>query len=287
MTEKSAMTAKNVVKELLPPLALTLARRLRHRFRPPTPEYECVPDGWARRAELGVRGYPHTAAQMAQARQSVPALREAAQGSSWLAAQPSVLHNQIMTAAYVLGRAAQGRRCLSVLDFGGALGVYSLYLRPMFPELDLDWHVLEQAHLAQIGAELTPEVTYHAGDAWAGRQYDLVMASCSLQYLEDWRAALRALAGATKTALLITRLPSTDAPSYTYVQRPSLNPAMPHHSGVYLDHCFNTPEFLEAVGGEGFHVDREFGVFEGPDVVGAPGPCRYRGWLFLRSPPAP
>src|SRR5262249_50083315 len=52
-------------------------------------------------------------------------------------------HNMLVTFAYVLALAADGRERLSVLDWGGGFGHYQVLGRSVLPRLALDWHVKE------------------------------------------------------------------------------------------------------------------------------------------------
>lgn len=189
-------------------------------------------------------------------------------------------HNTIMTFGWVLGRAAYGHDRLSLLDWGGGIGHYAIYARALLPQVDLDYHCRELPLLTAAGRELLHGATFHDTDASAlGRRYDLVLASSSLHYAEDWRAALAGLAGATGEYLFVTRQPFVRvAPSFVVIQRPHRHGYLTEYPGWFL----NRDEFLAAASALGLEVVREVLVAEQPYVPNAPEQADYRGFLFRR-----
>ena len=114
-----------------------------------------------------------------------------------------------------LGRPAP----LRVLDFGGALGNHFHALQPHWPWASLHWTVCETAAVAAAGAaEFTCErpdgsqldFTANVEDALAAG-IDVVLASCSLQYLEHWPQMLLQFKAAPW--LLLDRVPLIDHPT--------------------------------------------------------------------------
>ena len=82
-----------------------------------------------------------------------------------------------------------------MLDWGGGVGYFALLCRTILPpEVDVDFHCRDVPLVCDAGRELLPEVTFWTDDACLEREYDLVVASSSLQYAEDWRALLGRLA---------------------------------------------------------------------------------------------
>ena len=91
-------------------------------------------------------------------------------------------HNGLMTFAYVLARAAQGKRQLSVLDWGGGPGHYALVAEALLPELTFDYVVKELPALCELGMELMPSVQFESDEAICfSRHYDVVLAINSIQ----------------------------------------------------------------------------------------------------------
>ena len=192
-------------------------------------------------------------------------------------------HNSAMVFAYALARAAHGRERMTLLDWGGGLGQYGVLARALMPEVEIDYHCRDLAPLAARGRTMFAGATFHDDDACLARRYDLVLASSSLQYHEDWRSTLAKLAAATGGFLLVTRMPVTlRAPGYIVVQRPHRHGYRTEYPGWVL----HRDELIAAPVGLGLALQREFLIGERPRIPGAPSPCEYRGFLWRAAPVA-
>jgi putative methyltransferase (TIGR04325 family) len=182
----------------------------------------------------------------------------------------------LVTFAYVLAVAARGRERLSVLDWGGGFGHYHALARSVLPGLELDWHVKETPPVAARGCALNPEVTFHDDDSALDRRFDLVVASSSLQYAEDWRALLGRLAGAAEPYLYVARVPvALRAPSFVVIQRPYVH----GYDTEYLGWVLNRDELLAAAP----PLAREFLLDARFSAAGAPeDPVDHRSFLFTK-----
>ena len=49
-------------------------------------------------------------------------------------------HNNIMSFAYVLGRAARNQSRISMLDWGGGMGHYCRIAETLYPDLEIEYH---------------------------------------------------------------------------------------------------------------------------------------------------
>ena len=128
--------------------------------------------------------------------------------------------------------------------------------------------------LAEYGQQLFPEAHFYSDDeAYAGHQYDLVMASGALQYNEDWRAILPKLVNATGRYLYVTRIPIVrDGASFVVLQRA--------YQTQYLSWHLNRDEFLQAAAADRLELLREFLINENLIVDMAPARTFMRGFLF-------
>jgi putative methyltransferase (TIGR04325 family) len=187
-------------------------------------------------------------------------------------------HNTIATFGYVLARAAQGRKRLAMLDWGGGIGHYCIYARALLPDLKLDYHCRDLPNLVAGGRSVLPEGTFYVNEDEAlARQYDLVVASSSLHYSRDWRPLLARLAEATAGYLYVTRQPFVkETGSFVVVQRPHRHGYQTEYPGWFL----NRDEFLAAASESGLKLLREFLIWEIPNVPNAPEAADYRGFLF-------
>jgi putative methyltransferase (TIGR04325 family) len=185
-----------------------------------------------------------------------------------------------MTFAYVLARAAAGTNQVSMLDWGGGAGQYYILASDLLPDLKLDYVCKETFTLCSLGRELLPEARFEEDETLAlDRQYDLVVASSSAHYSEDWRILLSGLCRSSGRYLFVTRTPVVEiVPSFVVLQRPYRY----GYSTEYLCWFINRQELVSHVESEGMVLVREFLVDEQPVVPGAPEQCRYRGFLFGR-----
>jgi putative methyltransferase (TIGR04325 family) len=304
------LTLKKVVKAVLPPVILDALRYLRDRRgqlerlestpvqalsqeqtgaqapgRAVPPEWECVPEGF-RVQDPRITGWNVESILQTQ-RAKWPLFLRLLEGTGPLgvdheAPVPShedySAHNTLMAYAYVLALAARNTDTLSMLDWGGGIGHYLAISRALLPEVRLAYHCKEVPLLCEGGRELLPDATfYDAEDECFRRCYDLVLASGSFHYTEDWKRLFRRLASATRSYLYITRLPVVHSvASFVVVQRPSPYGYLTEYIGWFL----NREEFLNHGASLGLELVREFLIHERPLVHGAPEQCEYRGFLF-------
>ncbi len=255
----------------------------------PPPEWEYVPEGFARASDLRVKGWNVDAVVEAnrakwpgfvhavESGRTLAVYHETVEGEEPPAEDPSA-QTMLLAYAYVLALAAQGRERISVLDWGGGSGHYFVIGRAAVPGVELDYHVKDVPKLAALGRELCPEVTFHDDDACLERRYDLVLASGSLQYADDWAELLGRLGRAADRLLFVTRLPvAFRAPSFVVLQRA-------HAYGYdteYLGWVVNRNELLERGRALELELQREFLLQASFSALGAPeSPIGHRGFLF-------
>lgn len=247
------------------------------------PDWEYLPGGWP--DERNLRGWNDDSVVSTQLARW-PAFVESAEsprpfGLSHESAVPDpdyAVHNTVMSFAYVLARAAHDRGRLSMLDWGGGIGHYYVYARELMPELTLDYCCYDLPSLAAGGRSVLPQVSFQdSEEAALSRRYDLVIASSSLQYSQDWQTKLARLAGVCDGYLYVTRQPFIQqAPSFVVVQRPHRHGYETEYPGWFL----NESEFLAFTAEIGLTLLREFLIEERPVVPDAPEQADYRGFLF-------
>ena len=177
-----------------------------------------------------------------------------------------------------LALAAGGRETVSVLDWGGGIGHYLLVSRAVLPDAQIDYHCKDVPKLAALGRELFPEARFVSDESCLDRTYDVVLASGSLQYSEEWPETIGKLARATGRYLFVTRLPvARTAPSFVVVQRPYAY----GYDTEYLGWVVNRDELVRAAAGAGHELVREFLLESWLSAEGAPeSPVEHRGFLF-------
>ena len=252
------------------------------------PEWEYVPDGWARHIDLGTIGWNRQAVAEAYRRKwpsFLDALESGVLGIDHevpagrpISSNDLAAHNTLLTFGYVLARASRGKNKISILDWGGAVGHYYLIGKALMPEIELLYECKEVPEVCSVGRELLPEAQFHDNDECLEKTYDFVFASSSLQYAEDWRKDLHALASATRDYLYVTRLPvAVHADSFVVLQRAQAY----GYETEYLGWVLNRDALLEEAALAGVECAREFIVTGGFEAEGAPeSPVYDRGFLF-------
>jgi len=298
------MTLRQLAKQILPPFITSLLiRAARGEGRRGAPEWEYVPDGWSHvprgtKAGAGASGWNvESVARTQRAKwDRFVELMQADGGTAPLAVYHEastltndslVAHHTFMTYGYVLALAARAARPigstsdrLSILDWGSGLGHYAVVSRALLPDVTLDYHARDLPLLCDAGRATIPGATFHDTDASAlgePRRYDLIVASGSLHYHQEWRQILGGFATASRRFVYVTRLPIVHhAPSFVVIQRPRAG----GYDTEYLGWFFNRAEFLRGAHEAGLRLVREFLVDERPHTHGAPEQCEFRGYLF-------
>ncbi|MCI1279430.1 MAG: hypothetical protein LKG23_10660 [Nitrospira sp.] len=282
----------NSLKMVLPPLLVAVLRPLVPSSGREANEWEYIPEGFGRiETDPAIKGW------------NVPSVRSS-QRSRWIAFSSKLAcegplgfsfdsdpdthknlacHNIAMSYGYVLGLCALESPRISMLDWGGGFGHYSLLNKALYPEVIIDYYCKDVGLLVAEGRALNPEAKFCTDEACLSRTYDLVNASTSLQYAKDWVVTLQGLAGATGRYLFITQLPVvSNAKSFVFVQRPYQY----GYNTEYLAWCLNRQEFLDAARASGLQLVREFIVGFQPVIKNAPEQNEYQGFLFRPVPAA-
>jgi putative methyltransferase (TIGR04325 family) len=187
-----------------------------------------------------------------------------------------------MTFGYVISRIAITQPKVSILDWGGGVGLYFLFAKELFPALSIDYVVKDVTQLCAIGREIVPEITFFDDEnAALSRTYDLVFASGSVQYTQDFYALATMLCAIARQSVMITRLPIVEeSDDFVVLQRPYSSGYRTEIPGWFV----NRKRFVHHIERQGFSLVREFMLEERPDVPNAPDHYRYAGFLFDRHP---
>lgn len=147
----------------------------------------------------------------------------------------------------------------------------------MLPGVDIEYHCKDVPLVCETGRRLFPGATFHDDDSCLERKYDLVLASGSLEYSEDWNAVLTGLAGATGRYLYLARMPvCSEHPSFVVLHRLYM-------FGVRteaLAWVFNRDELLGAADAARMALAREFLMGLRNSVHGAPEAYTSAGFLL-------
>jgi putative methyltransferase (TIGR04325 family) len=257
------------------------------------PEWQLAEEGWdaAREAEQKAgQGWDVGAVARSYARRW-PEFLQAIEGPGPLGVSYEVpegaaigrddptAQNVVLAFGHALARAARGTNAVSVLDWGGALGHYHELGRRLLDGVALDYHCRELPAVCAEGRRLSPGVTFHETDDCLRRRYDLVMASGSLQYTDDWAELLRRLAQAADPWLYVTRIPvARTHPSFVARQRAYAY----GYETEYVGWVPNRGELVATAQHAGLQLTREFVLLAPMPVAGAPEDPVHVGMLFRR-----
>lgn len=285
------MKGKYIIKQLLPPILVSLAGRLLRSVKNESqgqPEWEYMPQGWLIQDPRIKDWNVQCIAEAQKARW--PIFMRCIEGVGPLGVGHETLtptnlnhgsHNIIMCYAYVLTLAARKKDRLTILDWGGGSGHYYPISKALLPDLEIEYHCYDVPLLCKNGRELLPDAYFHekVEDVFQ-KKYDLIISSSSLQYFENWKDILYQLAVACEGYLFITRLPIVHkASSFVVVQRPYCHG---YHT-EYLSWVFNRQEFLKNAEGIGLRLIREFLIGKGVITKDAPERGETRGFLFTSN----
>jgi putative methyltransferase (TIGR04325 family) len=251
------------------------------------PEWEYVPEGWARAAG----GWDVDAIARVY-RAKWPSFLLAVAGPGPLGVNHEIelgtpvprddrnAQQTVLAFGYALERATHGKASASMLDWGGGPGHYAVLGRAVAPEVELEYHSRDLPALTALGRELLPTDSFHDDDACFERHYDLVVASSSLQYAEDWQATVGRLAAVTDGYLYVARVPvAFQSPSFVVLQRAYAY----GYETEYLGWVLNRDDLIESARRSGLELVREFLLPNEFSAIGAPeSPIEHRGFLFAK-----
>lgn len=165
---------------------------------------------------------------------------------------------------------------VSILDWGGAVGLTAEVLHRLAPTVSFSYTVKEVAEICRLGAELMPGIVFtDEEDKALARRYNLAIASASLHYSRDWRAVATGLADSASTGLLIARQPTVrDQPSYVAHQNA--------YGTVFTCWILNERELVEVIRSRGFEVAQRFLSGDAAQIDGAPKQPTFHSYLFER-----
>ncbi len=284
MTTSTRAVIENILKLLIPPIMIKGVRAVLNKLRKPVLEY--APDGWRTKLANGKNQGWNVDSTVNNERAKFDAFCRNLEGPGPLGfshehTDLSVIrdpnfHNVHISFAYVLALAAHKKDRISVLDWGGSLGHYYLVGKAVMPDIAIDFHVKEVPLMAKAGKQLNPDVHWYDDERCLERDYDLIMVTGSIPYIEDWADTLGRIARSVKEYLFLFRFPIVEhSPTFVAIQR--------IYNSQMLHQQLNQAELLEVVKNTGLTLMREFVVGDRPYIKNSPEQCEIRGWLFRRE----
>jgi len=274
-----ALSLKTVIKLISPPIILILSRRIMNYLSDKKfIEWECLTGSW-RTDVKEIRGWDERSVVEAQLKSwkkndeinEVACIKSTAQGY------------RLLIFSYVISRIAlEKEKTFSLLDYGGGLGQYYIYLNNLYPDLRVDYIVKERDLLCQYAIKNLPEVKFISSDEVAfNRTYDLIFCSSTLQYQEDWKCLFRKMISASDRYIYIARLPVVNnTKDFIVIQRPYSH----GYDTEFLIWVFNKKGFIAWAEMAGLTLVKEFIVSDHPFINGAKEQGMEVSLLFEKSP---
>jgi putative methyltransferase (TIGR04325 family) len=227
--------------------------------------------GWVEAASIAVKGYE-------------PGIRRFTLGEalsylpeeepfSWID-NDSSFHHRLVQFGIVAARCSNSYGELNILDYGGGFGTHVQVIKRLLPKLKYNYTVCELPAFCAQGRKLNPDIQFKSSLSSAGKGYDLVYASSSVQYTEDWRLLLRDLCAACKGSLFVTRTPFVFKGSTFIVMQRA-------YDTQYPGWVFNKDEFVNEVhASSSLRLREVFVNGRGLAIRGAVEPNMHLGLLF-------
>lgn len=119
---------------------------------------------------------------------------------------------------FLIGTMPKGK--LRILDFGGGGGMDYIYASKLSSRgNDLDYHVVDLPAACEAGGEMTDlPITFHLDLPPVDQHFDIVYASSSIQYVEDYRALLAKFSGYRPKYILICKTSIHSGPQFVRAQ---------------------------------------------------------------------
>lgn len=148
------------------------------------------------------------------------------------------------------------------------------------PDVSFDYHIKDVPLLCQEGSNHFPEINFYSNDQCLNRSYDLVLASGSLQYSQNWQTVLNKLSQSASPYLYLTRIPVIQ-------NHPSFVVAQAVYNTIHAGWFLNKTELLDVAQKSGLQLLREFLIDIPFQPSGAPEACKQAGFLFKQRNPTP
>lgn len=124
-------------------------------------------------------------------------------------------HQMLSLLAAVVCRESDG---VKILDFGGGMGAAYVFVASQVPDcLALEYHVVEVPEVCEEGRRLfggDDRIRFHPAPPELPKKPDIVYISSALQYVEDYPATIRRLAGYGARFCLFSKLAAGDMPTF-------------------------------------------------------------------------
>ena len=277
---------KTIARQLLPPFVVDGLKAIGQTLRYGGPEWTHLPHGWPPADSKGWADPSIADTQKAKWGEFLRLTQGTgplgiAHEANRLVNDDLYAHHLVMAFAYALALAAKAKDRVSLLDWGGGIGHYSILGQRLLPGTAIDYCCWDLPSACAAGRDVLPQAQFVDQEAQLGdRRFDLVLASGVLQCVQDWKEAARNLSRRSNPYLYITRQPFIRKhPSFVTAQqmdRYGYRATVPYW-------FLNRGEFLDHMSSLGLSLVREFVFEKHPKVSRAPERADILGFLFQRQ----
>jgi putative methyltransferase (TIGR04325 family) len=194
-----------------------------------------------------------------------------------------IAHNTLISFGFVLNISAYGKSDIKILDWGGGIGHYGLITEKILEtnKVNFSYFCYDLKIFCEAGEKLSTNYTFFYNKNLAlQNSYDLIFASSSLWYEQNWRLTLENLASCTNEYLYVTRMIFIEKnESYVAIQRPALF----GYKTEYLCWILNEYEFLSFATSLNLSLVHQFYIGESSYIFNAPEQGVYKGFLFKKN----
>jgi putative methyltransferase (TIGR04325 family) len=194
----------------------------------------------------------------------------------------SFFHNLLVSFAYVISLSGLNKKSINFLDWGGGIGHYGLLAEELINpgNMDFNYYCFDFPFFCDYGKTLNPNFNFFANEnQFQDVKFDLIMASSSIWYENDWKKGVDKLCKYNTNFLYITRMIFIQIhPSYVAIQRPK---SMGYNT-EYLFWIINKSEFVSYLSEKKFTLIREFEFGEVPPIFKGPEQGTMKGFLFKK-----
>lgn len=136
---------------------------------------------------------------------------------------------------------------VGILDFGGGLGFTYIPVIYGCLKQSIDYHIVESKNICQVGRCIFKDdrrIHFHPSLPKKRQRIDIVHLGSSLQYIDDWKALIKNLAGYNPQYFLFTDLIAGNIPTYVTIQN--------YYDSKIPSRFFNVKEVVNQMSSVGF-----------------------------------
>ncbi len=204
---------KNKIKLFIPPIILLIFKKAKIIIKDFLPEYEYIPNGWiSEKVNQKIKGWNENSI-LEVYKKNWPSFIHNVEKNRPFGLWPEsnsteffdlVYHNTLLIFAYCITVSSQKKTSVRMLDWEVGLGIMASFAKSLLPNIAIDYHCKDVPVLANYGQILFPEAKFFCDESYIFNQFDFILASASLHYVEDWKRILDTFVECSNGYILLT-----------------------------------------------------------------------------------